>query len=137
MRRRSLLLLRFLYIQTPDKPLERPVDVKTSFREVFRYFREVFRRFRTCLDLYLLIRMHSDARGEKFLSKKKKMNFSFFIFENFAKFFDVFGRFRGSWRQTDLKISSGIKFCSRYTYPEVRATQNREKMTRTWPPRAP
>ena len=51
-------------------------------------------------------------------------------------FFAIFGRFRRSWRQTDLKIFIVVKFCSGYTRPEVCAIQNREKKDRTWPPLA-
>ena len=105
-----------------------------KFLDDFAKFFDVFGTVRTCFYAFGYIRIHSDAFGKKkFVEKKIEKKKS----ENFATFFDVFGRFWGSWRQTDLKISSGIKFCSRYTYPEVRATQNREKMIRTRPLRAP
>ena len=51
-------------------------------------------------------------------------------------FFVICARFWRSERQTDLKISFRIKFCSRYIYPEVSATRNREKKGRTRPPPA-
>ena len=54
----------------------------------------------------------------------------------------VFRYFPGFWRESTIlsvKIDFLVKFCSRYTYSEVRATKNCEKTicaARTWPPRA-
>ena len=110
--------------------------MQTSVREVFRRFREVFRRFRAWSDLFLHIRIHLDTFGcfrKKKIVKKTFEKKSKKIVGSFAKFFDVFVRFRESWRQMDLKISFRIKFCFRYTSPEVYATRNREKMTCTRP----
>ena len=61
----------------------------------------------------------------------------FFCFGN--QFFVIFPRF---WRESAIfkaKINFLVKFCSRYTYAEVRATKNCEKTicaARTWPLRA-
>ena len=96
-----------------------------KFFDVFAKFFDVFGPVRTCFYAFGYIRIHSDAFGKKKSSNKKlkKKRKS----KKIATFFDVFGRFWGSWRQMDLKISSGIKFCSRYTCPEVCAIRNREK----------
>ena len=54
----------------------------------------------------------------------------------------VFRHFPGFWRESaffSVKIIFLVKFCSRCTYSEVRATKNCEKAicaARTWPPRA-
>ena len=54
-------------------------------------------------------------------------------------FFVILPRF---WKESAIfnaKINFLVKFCSRYTYSEVRATKNCEKTicaARTWPPRA-
>ena len=54
----------------------------------------------------------------------------------------VFRNFSWIWRKSTIlsvKINFLVKFCSRYTYSEVRATKNCEKTicaARTWPPRA-
>ena len=43
------------------------------------------------------------------------------------QFSDVLARFLRSYGETDLKIEFGVKFCFRYTYPEVCTTKNHEK----------
>ena len=70
---------------------------------------------------------------EKTIRKKqKKLGFG-------NQFFFIF---HGFWRESTIlaaKINFLVKFCSRYTYSEVRATKNCEKTicaARTWPLRA-
>ena len=62
------------------------------------------------------------------------------IFLGFGnRFFVIFPGFCRELRILGVKINFLVKFCSRYTYSEVRATKNCEKTicaARTWPPRA-
>ena len=48
------------------------------------------------------------------------------IFGSKNQFFVDLAKFGSPYSQTDLKISFGVKFCSRYNYPEVCTTQNRD-----------
>ena len=50
----------------------------------------------------------------------------FNIFGPENNFFVILAKFLRSYGQTDLKIRFGVKFCSRYTRPEVCATKNHE-----------
>ena len=43
------------------------------------------------------------------------------------QFSDVLARFLRSYGETDLKIEFGVKFCFRYTYPEVCTTKNHQQ----------
>ena len=55
------------------------------------------------------------------------------------RFFVIFPGFLRESTISSVKINFLVKFCSRYTYSEVRATKNCEKTicaARTWPPRA-
>ena len=54
--------------------------------------------------------------------RRRQTNTTFFGWEN--QFFAILIWFLRSYGQTDLKIRFGVKFCSRYTYPEVCATEN-------------
>ena len=61
----------------------------------------------------------------------------FFGFGN--RFFVIFPGFLMKSTILGVKINFLVKFCSRYTYSEVRATKNCEKTicaATTWPPRA-
>ena len=98
----------------------------------FCQFFEVFGHARTCSDPFGPVWMHSDAFGCVQMRLDAFRHF-WNILKFFAKilskttFFAISARFRRSWRQTDLKISFCVEFCSRYTYPEVCATQNRKR----------
>ena len=81
----------------------------------------------------LLRRLATTKTSKKRFGKKN-------IFLGFGnQFFVSFPRF---WRESTIlsvKINFLVKFCSRYTYSEVRATKNCEKSicaSRTWPLRA-
>ena len=55
------------------------------------------------------------------------------------QFFVIFPGFLRESTILGVKINFLVKFCSRYTYSEVRATKNCDKTicaARTWPPRA-
>ena len=46
-------------------------------------------------------------------------------------FFAILAGFLRSYGQMDLKIRFSVKFCSRYTFPEVCATKNHENDVKT------
>ena len=81
----------------------------------------------------LLRRLATTKTSKKRFGKKS-------IFWGFGNHFFVI--FLGFWRESaffSVKIIFLVKFCSRCTYSEVRATKNCEKAicaARTWPPRA-
>ena len=120
---------------SPDKTKWFSHDFFEFFAK-FSRFSPVFRSFWTCSDLCRRVWMPSDAFG---CIRMRPDAFGCVwtlseIFDFFrkisskTKFFAISARFRRSWRQTDLKISFCVEFGSRYTYPEVCATQDHEKM---------
>ena len=104
-------------------------------------FRASFRRRGTsgksratrCQNSSLLRRLATTKTSKKRFGKKS-------IFWGFGnRFFVIFPGFCRELTILDVKINFLVKFCSRYTYSEVRATKNCEKTicaARTWPPRA-
>ena len=86
-----------------------------------------------CQNSSLLRRLATTKTSKKRFGKKS-------IFLGFGNQFFVI--FPGFWRESTIlsvKINFLVKFCSRYTYSEVRATKNCEKTicaARTWPLRA-
>ena len=95
--------------------------------------REIERATR-CENSSLLRRLATTKRSKKRFGKKS-------IFLGFGnRFFVIFPGFLRESTILGVKINFLVKFCSRYTYSEVRATKNCEKTicaARTWPPRAP
>ena len=85
--------------------------------------------------LFRPVPMHPDALGCIGMRSDSSRRFRNIlkIFEHFEKnglmhpFFLIFGKFWRSWSKMDLKINLCIKFCSRYTYSEVRVAKDREK----------
>ena len=84
-----------------------------------------------CQNSSFLRRLAITKTSKKWLGKKS-------ICLGFGnQFFVIFG---GCWRESTIfsvKINFLVKFCSRYTYSEIRATKNCGKTTcaaRTWPP---
>ena len=53
------------------------------------------------------------------------------IFGSTNRFFAILARFVRSYGQTDFKIGFGVKFCSRYTFPEVCTPENHENVAKT------
>ena len=86
-----------------------------------------------CQNSSLLRRLATTKTSKKRFRKKS-------IFLGFGnRFFVIFPGFLRESAIFRIKINFLVKFCSRYTYSEVRATKNCEKTicaARTWPPRA-
>ena len=86
-----------------------------------------------CQNSSLLRRLATTKTSKKRFGKK-------LIFLGFGdQFFVICPGFSRESTILSVKIDFLVKFCSRYTYSEVRATKNCEKTicaARTWPPRA-
>ena len=105
----------------------------------FAMFLKFFLRlagFSMFLDLLGPVRMHSDPFGCSRMHSEafgcvRTHSEKFRKFEtNFGpkhQFFAIFANFLRSWSKMHLKINFRVKFCSRYTHPEVCATKNHEK----------
>ena len=122
------------------------------FSKFFAIFLKFFLRlagFSMFLDLLGPVRMHSDPFGCSRMHSEafgcvRTHSEKFRKFEtNFGpkhQFFTIFANFLRSWSKMHLKINFRVKFCSRYTHPEVCATKNHEQNSlcrQTWPLRAP
>ena len=86
-----------------------------------------------CQNSSLLRRLATTKTSKKRFGKKSML----LGFQN--KCFVIFLGFLREWTILGIKINFLVKFCSRCTYSEVRATKNYEKTicaARTWPPRA-
>ena len=126
-----------------NKPCANFFDFFSKFFAICLKFFLRLAGFSMFLDLLGPVRMHSDPFGCSRMHSEafgcvRTHSEKFRKFEtNFGpkhQFFAIFANFLRSWSKMDLKINFRVKFCSRYTYPEVCATRNREKKSRTRPP---
>ena len=67
---------------------------------------------------------------QHFIFRRRKILFGE-IFGSKNRFFAILAWFLRSYGQMDLKIRFSVKFCSRYTFPEVCATKNHENDVKT------
>ena len=107
---------------------------KNPFRSPFeRSGTSAKSRATRCQNSSLLRRLATTKTSKKRFGKKS-------IFWGFGnQFFVIFPGFLRESTILGVKINFLVKFCSRYTYSEVRATKNCEKTicaARTWPLRA-
>ena len=156
--RRRLEFWQRVALDFPDVP-RRPNDERnrvssTNFRENFENFSKFSRKIAEKIRFWSSFgrsgssgksratrRQNSSLLRRLATTKTSKKRFRkrsiFWGFGN--QFFVIFPGFLRELTIVGAKINFLVKFCSRYTYSEVRATKNHEKTicaARTWPPRA-
>ena len=88
---------------------------------------------------YALSKFHPPTTLDDHQNAEKTIRKTFDFLGLGNQFFVIFPGFWRSWTILDVKINFLVKFCSRYTYAEVRATKNCEKTScaaKTWSLRA-